>query len=69
MSKTKTAEEGTSVKTVTVKVRKVSSKEAKALKVSSKAKQDLVSQRAAAVEENLGETQSLRDFLSGVGWR
>jgi hypothetical protein len=28
-----------------------------------------MAKRAAAVEENLGESQSLRDFLSGVGWR
>ena len=26
-------------------------------------------QRATAVAENLGATQSLRDFLSEVGWR
>ena len=28
-----------------------------------------VAKRAEAVEKNLGESQSLRDFLSGVGWR
>ena len=25
--------------------------------------------RAAAVDKNLGKSQSLRDFLSGAGWR
>lgn len=59
MPKTKPVEKSTSAKIVKVKVRKISPK----------TKRELVSQRAAAVEENLGETQSLRDFLSGVGWR
>ena len=59
MPKTKPNGKSTSTKIVKVKVRKISPK----------AKKELVSQRAAAVEENLGETQSLRDFLSGVGWR
>jgi hypothetical protein len=27
------------------------------------------SPRAAAVDKNLGGSQSLRDFLNGVGWR
>ena len=59
MPNTKPASESTPTKTVKVKVRKVSPK----------AKKELVLQRAAAVKENLGETQSLRDFLDGVGWR
>lgn len=59
MPKTKPAEKDTSTKIVKVKVRKISPK----------AKKELVLERAAKVEENLGETQSLRDFLSGAGWR
>jgi hypothetical protein len=37
--------------------------------VSTQAPSELRSaKRAAAVESNLGETQTLRDFLSGAGW-
>ena len=34
-----------------------------------KTKLTSVAKRAEAVEKNIGDSQSLRDFLSGVGWR
>jgi hypothetical protein len=57
MSETKTAGKRSATKDTKVKTGKTA------------AKSTLTSQRVAAVEKNLGESQSLRDFLSGVGWR
>jgi len=42
---------------------------AKVPKANNKTKMKSVAERAAAVEKNLGESQPLRDFLNGVGWR
>jgi hypothetical protein len=48
-------------------VAKAPVKKASARKVP--AKKSASTARATAVAENLGATQSLRDFLSEVGWR
>jgi hypothetical protein len=59
MPETKAAKKSTSAKEMKIKVHKSAQP----------TKKPSTAQRAAAVEENLGRTQSLRDFLSEIGWR
>lgn len=42
---------------------------AKARKATKTTKTMSPSERAAAVDKNIGKTQSLHDFLAGIGWR
>ena len=52
-------------KSASPKMAKTKSKTSKATKTS---KAQVISERAAKVESNLGGSQSLRDFLTGAGW-
>jgi hypothetical protein len=48
---------------------KAAGKATKAPKIPKTKKSASTLQRAAAVEKNIGKSQSLHDFLTGIGWR
>jgi hypothetical protein len=48
---------------------KAAGKATKAPKIPKTKKSASTLQRAAAVDKNIGKSQSLHDFLAGIGWR